>query len=226
MEQLRLKQAQTLIKEAGKSIKTSEGLKEPKEGKIDSKTYGEIINLLLETEEFIYTSRPDHNLSLEEAQIFCGNLLEIRDKIDTLLIDFGVMETENLEEEVSKLSSDFIFLTPKANFKKSLTRWGVNPQRIVVAGVPLQIEDMRILNPKLPEKALEPIKVKIEHVKSDLERKIQSFNPKKVLVVIEKDKAGIILAERAEKLFNSSKIEKESIKDMEIQDFLMILKKC
>jgi hypothetical protein len=225
MEQLRLKQAQTLLKEVGRSIKTSEALKSPTEGELDSKIYVEIMNLLLESEEFIYTTRPDHHLSQEEAQQFCGKLLEIRDRINSLLVDFGVLETENLEDEVSKHSSEFIFLTPKANFKKSLTRWGVDPQRIVVAGVPLQIEDMRILNPKIPEKALEPIKVKIEHVKNDLDRKIQSFNPKKVLVVIEKDKAGEILAERAEKLFNSSKIEKESIKDMEIQDFLKILKK-
>lgn len=226
MEKLRLKQAQILLKEAGKSIKASQAFKEPTEGKIDSESYGEIINLILESEEFIYTSRPEHHLSQEEAQIFCGKLLEIRDKIDALLVDFGVLETENLEDEIGKLSSDFIFLTPKANFKKSLTKWGVDPQRIVVAGVPLQIEDMRILNPKIPEKALHPIKIKIEHVLNDLERKIQSFNPKKVVVVIEGDQAGKILAERSEKLFNSSKIENESMKDMEIQDFLKILKKC
>ncbi len=224
MEHLRLKQAQTLLKEVGKSIKACDGFKDPTEGIINSKIFGEIQNLLLESEEFIYTSRPDHHLSQEEAQIFCSNLLEIRDKIDTILVDFGVLETENLEDEIGKLSREFIFLTPKANFKKSLTRLGVDPQRIVVAGVPLQIEDMRILNPKIPEKALEPIKVKIEHVKNDLDRKIQSFNPKKVLIVIEKDNAGKILAERAEELFNSSKIENESIKDMEIQDFLKILK--
>lgn len=226
MEQLRLKQAQTLLKEAGKSINTVEDLKKPIEGEIDSKVYGEIMNLLLESEEFIYTSRPDHHLSQEEAQLFCGKLLEIRDRIDSLLVDFGVLETENLEDEVGKLSSEFIFLTSKANFKKSLTKWGVDPQRIVVAGVPLQIEDMRILNPKIPEKALESINIKIKHVKNDLDRKIQSFNPKKVIVVIEKDKAGDILAKRAEKLFNASKIEKESIKDMEVHDFLMMLKKC
>ncbi|MDD1764316.1 MAG: DUF2100 domain-containing protein [Methanobacteriaceae archaeon] len=226
MDKLRLKQAQMLLKEAGISTNPIQSFKEPKAGKIDSKSYGEIINLLLESEEFIYASRPDHQLSQEEAQIFCGNLLEIRDKIDALLVDFGVLEMENLKEEVDRLASDFIFLTPKANFKKSLTKWGVDPQRIVVAGVPLQIEDMRILNPKIPEKALEPIKIKIEHVKNDLDRKIQSFNPKKVLVVIEKDEAGKILAKRAKKLFNSSKIEEKSIKDMEIQDFLKILKKC
>ena len=136
------------------------------------------------------------------------------------------MEVENLEDEVSKLSSQFIFLTPKANFKKSLVHLGVDPQRIVVAGVPLQIEDMQILNPKIPEKALKSINIKIEHVKNDLERKIQLFNPKNVLVVIEKDKAGEILAKRAEKLFNASKIEKESIKNMEIHDFSMLLKNC
>ena len=43
-------------------------------------------------------------------------------------------------------------------------------------------------------------------------------------MVVEKDKAGEILAERAEKLFNSSTIKNENIKDMEIQDFLRVLK--
>ena len=105
MEQLRLKQAQTLLKEVGKSIKTSEGFKDPVEGKIDSKIFGKILNLLLESEQFIYSSRPDHHLSQEEAQIFCTNLLEIRDNIDTILVDFGVLETENLEDEIRKLSA-------------------------------------------------------------------------------------------------------------------------
>ncbi|HNS24440.1 MAG TPA: DUF2100 domain-containing protein [Methanobacteriaceae archaeon] len=215
-----------MLKEAGKNINTGDGLKKPREGQINSRVHGEIMNLLLESEEFIYSSRPDHHLLEDEAQLFCGKLLEIREKIDSLLVDFGVMEVENLEDEVSKLSSQFIFLTPKANFKKSLVHLGVDPQRIVVAGVPLQIEDMQILNPKIPEKALKSINIKIEHVKNDLERKIQLFNPKNVLVVIEKDKAGEILAKRAEKLFNASKIEKESIKNMEIHDFSMLLKNC
>ncbi len=86
-------------------------------------------------------------------------------------MEFEVLERENVEEKVEKLSQEFIILTTKGNFKKILTRWGVEPQRIVVAGVPLDVDDMRILNPKIPESALEPIKKKINHVKNDVNRK-------------------------------------------------------
>ncbi|HMK54973.1 MAG TPA: DUF2100 domain-containing protein [Methanobacteriaceae archaeon] len=226
MEKSRLKQAQALLKKAGNSSNTAQTFKNPKKGKIDSKIYSEILNQLLESEEFIYTSRPEHELSLEEAQIFCGQLLEIRNKIDSLLADFGVLEMNNQEDEVKKLSLEFIFLTPKANFKKLLIKWGVDPQRIVVAGVPLQIEDMKILNPKIPDQALGPIKKKIQHVINDLDRKIELYNPKKVLVLIEEDQAGEILAKRAEKLYSSITLQQSSVKDMEVQEFLKILGSC
>ena len=50
-----------------------------------------------------------------------------------------------------------MILTTKNSFKKTITKFGVDPQRIVVAGVPLDPEDMKILNPKIPEAALDPI---------------------------------------------------------------------
>lgn len=226
MEKSRLKQAQSLLKQAGKSTKSTQTFKTPEKGKIDSKIYAEILNQLLESEELIYSSRPHHHLSKEEAQIFCGHLLEIRKKLDTLLVDFGVLKMDNREEEVENLSLNFIFLTPKANFKKSLTKLGVDPQRIVVAGVPLHIKDMKILNPKIPDQALEPIKKKIQHVINDLDRKIELFNPKKILVIIEEDPAGEVLAKRAEELYSATTLQKSSIKDLEIPEFLKILGSC
>ena len=76
-----------------------------------------------------------------------------------------MLEKENVEEKVKNLSKRYIFLTTKGNFKKLLARWGVEPQRIVVAGVPLEAEDMRIINPNIPESAFEPIKKKISMLK-------------------------------------------------------------
>ncbi len=133
-------------------------MKTPREGTINSLTYAEIMKSIIETEEFIYSSRPTHKLLQEDAEEFCGRLVDIRNKIDDILVEFGVLEKEDVEEKVGKLSERFIILTSKGNFKKIITRWGVEPQRIVVAGVPLEAEDMRILNPKIPETALEPIK--------------------------------------------------------------------
>ena len=118
--------------------------------------------------------------------------------------------------EVKKLSERFIFLTTKGNFKKLLTRWGVEPQRIVVAGVPLEAEDMRILNPNIPESAFSPIKKKISHVKNDINRKMNELDVENILVVVETDKSGEILAKRAKDIYGAFVIEKDSLKDIDI----------
>ena len=225
MRKIRFKQAQSLLKEAGKSSKSTEKLKTPKEGKINSSTYEEMLNKLIETEEFIYSSRPSHHLIQEDAEEFCSNLIDIRNKIDEILAEFGVLEKENVEEEVKRLSEKFIFLTTKGNFKKLLTRWGVEPQRIVVAGVPLEAEDMRILNPNIPESAFEPIKKKISHVKNDINRKMSDLDVETILVVVEKDKSGEILAERAKDIYRAFVIEKDSLKDIDVLEFKRSLEK-
>ena len=219
MDKLRFKQAQTLLKEAGQSKKSTEKLKKPHEGIVDSVAYAEILNNVIKTEEFIYSSRPTHKLLQEDAEEFCSQLIDIRNKIDDILVDFGVLEKENVEEEVKRLSEKFILLTGKGNFKKILTRWGVEPLRIVVAGVPLEAEDMRILNPKIPETALEPIKKKISHVKNDINRKMEQFDVQEILVVVENDKSGEILAKRAEDIYGARVMSRDSLKDTNILEF-------
>ena len=219
MDKIRFKQAQTLLKEAGQSKKSTEKLKTPQEGVVDSVAYAEILNNIIKTEEFIYSSRPSHRLLQEDAEEFCSQLINIRNRIDDILADFGVLEKENVEEEVKRLSERFILLTSKGNFKKILTRWGVEPLRIVVAGVPLEAEDMRILNPKIPETALEPIKKKISHVKNDINRKMEQFNVQEILVVVENDKPGEILAKRAEDIYGAKVVIRDSLKDIDAIEF-------
>ena len=100
-----------------------------------------------------------------------SKILSVRTKLDEILADFGVIEKESVEEEIKKLSEDILILTSKNNFKKVFAKFGVDPQKIVVAGVPLEVEDMKILNPKIPEAALTGISKKIEHVKNDIRTK-------------------------------------------------------
>ncbi|BDZ66879.1 DUF2100 domain-containing protein [Methanobacterium ferruginis] len=219
MNKIRFKQAQSLLLKTGKSQGTALKFKTAQEGTINSDLYADIINKIIETEEFIYSSRPTHHLLQEDAEQFCNSLIDIRNKIDDMLVEFEVLERENVEEKVEKLSQEFIILTTKGNFKKILTRWGVEPQRIVVAGVPLDVDDMRILNPKIPESALEPIKKKINHVKNDVNRKIRDLDTENILVVVEKDKSGEVLGKRAEDLYGARVIKKDSLKDTDILEF-------
>jgi hypothetical protein len=225
MEKLRLHQAQLLIKEAGKSKTTGEKFKAPKEGNIDVKLFGEILDELIEAEEFIYSSRPSHKLNENDANLFCGKILNVRNKIDSMLANFGVIEKESVEEEIKKLSEGILILTSKGNFRKMISKFGVDAQQILVAGVPLEVEDMKIINPKIPEAALGAISKKIEHVKNDIDRKMSSLNLEKILVIIESDKASELLGKRAEEIYNANVVTLNNLKDLTPEEFKDIITK-
>lgn len=223
MDKLRYRQAQNLINKAGKPKETKEILKEPQEGMLDSKLFGDILNEMIDLEEFLYTSRPTHYLKKEQAQEFCYKIIHIRDQLDSLLADFGVLEKLNPEDEIKALTGEYLILTTKSNFKKVLTKFAVDPQKIVVAGVPLNVEDMKKLNPNIPDDALGSIEKKISHVKNDITRKKEQFNLENVLVVVEDDSPGELLVDRARKLYDAKSICMEGIKDLTAEEFLKLL---
>jgi hypothetical protein len=225
MEKFRLHQAQLLIEEAGKSKTTSEKFKTPKEGNIEVKLFGEILDELIEAEEFIYSSRPSHKLNEHDSSLFCDKILSVRGKLDNILMNFGVIEKESIEEEIKKLSEGILILTSKGNFRKMISKFGVDSQQILVAGVPLEVEDMKIINPKIPEAALGAISKKIEHVKNDINRKMNSFNLEKILVIIESDKASELLGKRAEEIYNADVITLNNLKDLTPKEFKNIIAK-
>jgi hypothetical protein len=223
MEEYRIKQAQSLLRDAAKSKTGEEKLKSPREGTINVKIFEKVLNHLLEAEEFIYTSRPTHELDIEAARLFAGKIIEVRTEIDEILSDFGVIVKNDTEEDIKEYSKDLLILTTKNSFKKAITKFGVDPQRIVVAGVPLDSEDMKLLNPKIPEAALVTIEKKIAHVKNDIERKMEQFKLKSIIVLVENDKPGEILGNRAETLYNAQTVTKENLKDITVDEFIKIV---
>lgn len=223
MENFRFKQVQMLLEEAGRSKSSEEILKTAQEGSINSHIFKEILNELMDIEDFIYDSRPTHHLNQGDAQLFCENLVAVRNKIDDILADFGVIHKQDVGEEIKNLSKKYLILTPKNSFKKVMTKLGADPQKIVVSGVPLIIEDIKEINPHLPESALNPIKKKISKITRDIERKKTQFNVENILVIIEDDKPGQILAKRAQELYNAKTASTDSIKDISAQEFLKIL---
>jgi hypothetical protein len=223
MEKFRLKQAESLLKAATKNRSKDEKLNAPKEGTINVDIYEYILNTLIEAEEFIYSSRPSHTLDQENAEIFIGKLIETRKGIDEILSDFGVIDKINPEEDIKEYSKDLLILTTKNSFKKTITKFGVDPQKIVVAGVPLDPDDMKILNPKLPETALNSIEKKITHVKNDIERKMDQFNLKNIIVLVENDESGNLLGTRAKKLYNAKLVTFDNLKDINADEFIKIV---
>ena len=223
MDKLRFKQAQKLIKEAGNREVTEKKLNKPQKGVINTLLFERSLEEFIEAEDFLYSSRPSHELDNDEAKLFCAKILSITDKLDEILSDFGVIPKVSVENEIKRISEKILFLTTKNNFKKIFIKFGVDPQNIIVTGVPLKASDMKTLNPKIPDSALEGISKKIEHVNNDIERKISNLNPEKVIVVIENDKAGKILAKRSIEFYNAKIASLENLKDITPQNFKEII---
>jgi len=223
MDKLRIKQAQDLIKISGNLKDEKEHFKPAKSGKIDLNTFEDILFQLINMEDYIYSFRPSHELDNELAQEFCDKIIKIRENIDLILSDFGVIQQKNVEDEIKALSEKFIFLTTKTDFKKIFTSFGVDVQRIIVAGVPLDVDDMKILNPKIPESAMNPIENKIKKVKKDIDRKMDQFSSEKLLIISESDKAGALLGKRGQKLYSAEVCLIDNLKDINPFEFKDLL---
>lgn len=223
MEDIRLKQAEKLIKIAGEASKKKEDLKEATSGTINVELFERALKELIYAEDYIYPSLPSHHLSAPEARIFTGKLLAARESIENILSDFGVMEKLNSKDQIRQLSQKWLIITPKTSFKKILMKMGVDVQNIIVAGVPLASDDMKLLNPHLPEAALKAINKKIEHVKNDISKKKEKLNLINIMVLAEDDLNGEILGKRAMEFYKAKVFLKPNLKDIKDSELIKIL---
>ena len=223
MDKNRSNQAENLIKKAGSNSNSLEIIKEAREGIINVQVFEKTMKNLIESEDFIYSSLPSHKLNLKDSKLFTKQLLDARENINEMLADFGVLEKEKSENKISDLSQGLLIITTKNNFKKTLVKLGIDVQQIVVAGVPLEVEDMKEINPKIPEAALQGISKKIEHTKNDINRKIENMGLKKVLVVAEPDINGEILGKRSKEFYKAHVNLESNLKDMSADRLIKIL---
>lgn len=73
---------------------------------------------------------------------------------------------------------------------------------------------MKEINPNIPEHALKNIEKRIKVIKNEISRKIKHFE--KILVVVQKDKSGKLLAKRAKELYNAEVMFCEDPKDIDL----------
>ena len=65
-----------------------------------------------------------------------------------------------------------------------------------------------------------PIKTKIQHVKNDIERKMEQFNLKNMVVLVENDKSGELLGKRANEFYNAQVVAIDNLKDINVDEFI------
>ena len=223
MQDTRLKQAQALINKSANRASGTTTLKVPQSGHLDVEKFENIFKSIISGEEFIYSSLPTHNLSEDEAKEFVKFLILARENIDSILADFKVIEKQEEEIDIAELTENVLFITSKNNFKKTLKKLGVDVQRILVATIPLDILDMKEINPKIPESALNGIKTKIEHIHNDINRKKQSLHPEKIIVLAEDDLNGQLLGKRAKEYYDAIVYLNNNLKDITDMDLIEII---
>ncbi|MCG2828143.1 DUF2100 domain-containing protein [Methanothermobacter sp. K4] len=221
MEKIRFEQAEKLIRKSCSNIRRESRFRDPQDGVIDTRKFQEAMMELIEAEDHIYLSLPSHELTGDDAYDFCRSLMAAREAIDSILADFGVIEREDPSEMIKEASKGKLIIVNNSSIKKLLVKAGVEPGNILVAGVPLSVDDMKKINPRIPDGALKGIKKKIEHLKNDIERKLEGLED--ILVIGEPDKSTRLLASRAEELYGAGMRLDENIRDLSPEEILKLL---
>jgi hypothetical protein len=139
---------------------------------------------------------PNYELdsSLNEELLFLLN--KLNQKLQPLFSKYLTQESA-VKTEASKIgkkktileaiSGEKVVLISANSSKKKLKSVGVDPRNIIVSGGPLFIEDYKVVNPNLPDKALPNIKKKCERVLNEL--KHEKWAGTELIFVHEKENA-------------------------------------
>lgn len=175
-------------------------------GKIDSAEFKKAIASLFEADEYLYKTAPNHDLSEEQAKEFSKILFEAQKHINKVLSGFGF----DFEESVA-LDKKALYIVSNKKLLKALKDIDSDLNIISTEGV-LEIEDMKIVSPEIPEKALLGIEKKCKITKEQISKVISNINPSKVLVLVKSgDVADELILKRAKDLYNAEKLAVEEI---------------
>jgi hypothetical protein len=177
--------------------------KDAKPGKINVDEFKKAIYALIGADGFLYKKAPLHELNEEEAKKFCKLILKAEKHLNNVLKDFG------FEFEEKEIDKDALYIVSNKKLFRKLKDKNPDLNVICTEGM-LDVEDMKVINPNIPEKALEGIKKKIEITKNNIAKRIEKTKPSKVMVIVE-DKADELIHKRAKELYNADKINAEEL---------------
>ena len=153
---------------------------------------------------------PNYDLdsSLNEDLLFLLN--KLKEKLQPLFSKYLTHENDVKTEDskiakksaiLDALSRHNIVLISANSSKKKLKSMGVDPRRIIVSGGPLFLEDYKVVNPNLPDKALLSIKKKCERVLNEL--KHEKWAGRELIFIHEEENAtDKLILEKLEQLSN------------------------
>ena len=174
--------------------------KDAKSGNIDINEFKKAMYALIEADDYLYKKAPHHELNDDEAKLFCKLTLQTQKHLNNVLKGFG------FEFEESILDINALYIVSNKKLLKNLKNKEPNLNIISTEGV-LEPEDMKVVNPKIPEKALKGIEKKCNIVKEQISKLINNINPSKVIVVVDEgNKGDELIYMRAKELYGAEKV--------------------
>jgi hypothetical protein len=180
--------------------------KDAKSGNINVAEFKKAFYALIEADDYLYKKAPLHNLNDDEAKIFCKLILQTQKHLNNVLKEFG-FEFEG----GAQLDESALYIVSNKKLLKNLKNKMPNLNVISTEGV-LEAEDMKVINPNMPEKALKGIEKKCGIIKEQINKLINKLNPSKVIVIMdENNKADELIYLRAKELYGAEKISIDDI---------------
>lgn len=188
------------------SEKSKKTYKDAKSGKIDIDEFRKAVYTIIEADDYLYKKAPLHELNDEEAKSFCKLIMDAQKHLNNVLKEFGF----EFEEEIN-IDKNALYIVGNKKLMENLKDIDPNLNVIFTEGV-LTPEDMKEINPKIPEKALAGIKKKCEIINKQISKTISNIKPSRVIVVVEEgSRADELIYLRAKEYYNAEKVNSEDI---------------
>jgi len=183
------------------------------------------IDDLLDIKLLIRKIVPDYDLNEELNEKFISLLFSLQKKLQPLFSKYLKQDDKisskkksifKLKENIQEIMErdDNILISANSS-KKKIKNLGFNPQNLIVSGGPLFIEDYKIINPNITNKALEGIKKKCERFTNQLKDK--NWKKKDLIFIYEKENPTDKLI--LKKLDEISNIIRKKVKTIEIKSW-------
>lgn len=169
----------------------------------DSSRISEIINLLIDIKSAYRQTTPHLPLDERSFQKIKTILIKLNGLLANLNENFGIKPQSEaiIQLDVKKALGTKLFVVNSPKNRKKLIDLGLNADQIVATGGPIFENDIKLINPNIPENAYQTIQIKIQKFWKTIQTRIKEEDFNKVVLLIEEENvADKILLKRKDDL--------------------------
>lgn len=147
----------------------------------------EAINLLIDIKNIIRQEFLSSSINEQKKQKIKDNLIQLNKLLIKLneIYDIKNQFKTNIKSEIINIQKDDLIIVNSPKNRKKLIDYGIPSFHILATGGLIHVDDIKILNPDINEKAILGINNKIEKFWHILEARINQSNFRRILLLLE-----------------------------------------